>query len=830
MKAFFRIIYALFVVLTLVAAGGCISERAGGPRPAGATLTIDLGAVSGQGSGTRALTAAEDSGIRSLDLLAFKRNGAQYEFAYYSHAMFSRTDDDTYKARAEVEVVPGVDQLFVLVANAREQVRDIAPGTELETAQEGLVFTHAEPWSTTPGSFDPIPMYMRPAAPMCIETNAGDYRLSGKLIRMLARMDVNVKSSVDNFRLAEAYIFNRKDRGQVAYKSEDAACWDHTFEKALKPYIPAGVNTSFEHAAPYMAEDGKFERALYTFEARGRDDADFRDATALVVGGYYDYPANQSKVTYYRLDIPRVENGVTDPAKMGDILRNHCYEMRIAQVNGEGASTPPQAFFDCIKIEAEVLVWDMADVEVKWDMTHWIKVSQAAYHLLPDGTNRYSGAAVQSLDISSDYDGGWYADLYPADATNWIDFFEEDGATPLTFPLTVTGGHEAPDYNFRNLKFKVSKGDDWGHATIRIRCGGPKGKLAKYVDIYRADFTSGEIFDWSEADMGPGGEAVNIFRLGVSRGSYTLSRDKHEVVKLKVNTDYDGGYTVKADESWITVTSPATVTQTGSTTVTFDVAQNTTFAVRRGKIRIRAGTIEKVVHVTQTNEAPTPGELEAFPWENPLFDDNGGTNIGGPYTLNTGVTSCRSDGEAKTAIAIDVTADGRGDADKAAWTAAADVPWIDLTTATGPAPDGGATSQLVFNLEPTSADRQGIITVTLGTDRKKAQKQIKITQYPGAGITLGAIEPTYQVSAATQSKYHTITVTASHDGTAWLARADDPAALYMRRSAGTGETTGEPLVFSLLPQAAGNAYTITVYSPTREFTPRTVTINAVAVP
>ncbi|WP_295935903.1 BACON domain-containing carbohydrate-binding protein [uncultured Alistipes sp.] len=830
MKAFLKIISIVSILLTLVALGGCVDEKGNGFPEGEATLTIDLGPAYVSGSSTRALSEAEESRIKTLDLVAFKWNGllSRYEFSYYSYARFSRTDNNKYNARATVEVDEHNHQLFILIANARDQVRALAAGTEFEAAQESLVFTNEDPWDATSGNFDHIPMYMHSIAPMLIEDANQHYSLSGRLIRMLARIDVSVRSTVTNFQLAEAYVFNRMDRGHIAYKSGDATYWDPTAEKALKSYVPVDAERKFTHTTPYVAVGGKFERALYTFEAEGKDNADFREATAIIIGGYYDYPTNQSDVTYYRIDIPKLVNGTPDTDQLGDILRNHKYDMQIGKIKGEGAPTPEEAFYGRVKIDADIVIWNLADLEAKFDMTHWLKVSQAAYHMMPDGTNRYNGSVNQSLDISSNYDGGWYAELYPADATDWITFYHEDGFTPLSFPLRVTGSHEDPDYNLKNIKFTVAPGDGWAHAVIKVRCGGPDGKLAKYVDIYRADFTSGEMFDWTQTGVDDGSTPVNIYRLGVSRAGYTLSRDKHEEVKIVVSTDYDDGYTVKADESWITVTSPATVSQQGTTTVTYDVEQNMTYAVRRGKIRIRAGTIEKVINVIQSNEALTDGELETFPWENPVFDDGGGTNIGGPYTLNTSVTGCRYDKDAKTGMSIDITADGRGDADKAAWVATANVPWIDITSGTGLADAGGVTSQLVYNVEPTTVNRNAVITVTLGTDRKKIEKQIKVTQYPEAGVTLENAVSSYRVSSATESVNHKIKITASHAGASWLAICSDPSMIHMRQSAGKGTTAGDEFaVFSLLPEAEGGSYTITIYSPTGEFDTITVPFDAV---
>lgn len=827
MKAFLKTLYVP-VLLSLALLCGCQQEGGEGIRSDEATVTIDLGPMHASGPASRALTDAEEAGIKSIDLLAFTWDGSKYVFGYYSPSLFFRADNTNYTAKATVQIMPGVNQKFVLVANARTQVQALTTGTEMEAALATLIFINANAWSSQSGNYDYIPMYMRYATPLQINLPNTNYPISGKLIRMLARVDINLKASVTNFQLKEAFVFNRKDRGYIPYNSENSAYWNSADEKALKPYMPSGTNTTLKHTTPYAAVGGKFEREIYTFEATGQAAADYRDATAIVIGGYFDYPTNTTKVTYYRIDIPKVIGGVPDPDQMGDILRNHMYEMRIKQIDNEGASTPEMAFYGRVKVEAEILDWNLADIEAKFDMTHWIKVNKAAYHIKPNGQNREDATTMQTLTISSNYDEGWYAQVYPASATSWINFFKDDGVTPLAFPITETGNHQSPLFNTKTIKFTVTPGNDWAHATIKIRCGGPNGKLGKYVDIYRSDFTVGDIFDWSVSDFGDingGSLATDMYRLGVSRSNYPITRDQHTNVQLVISTDYSGGYAATVEgASWLHITNNASNSTPGTTVLEFTADFNHTFAPRSGIIRVKAGNIEKIVHVYQSDQGVTGEGLYIFPWEEPTFDDGGSTIFGGPYKLTVNRLYCKYDKDPKSGISIDVTADGRGDADKASWTAATEDAWIHLTVATGTAPNGGATTALKFNVDGTSVDRTGKIIVTLGTDRKKITKEIIVQQYKETGITIGTIQPSYVKSSTTKAESHPIQVFSSHDGTAWVAEVNNAGQVFLLQSVGSGKTVGEDLVFSFLPTASGS-YTLTFKSTTNEFDPITKTIT-----
>lgn len=325
------------------------------------TLTLSLPGDMKSDKSTKALTEAQDQEVKTVDVLAFINDGSgNYLYAYQSrgHSISITGGTGSFQVTLSEH---SRQQIFVILANANKELvaTSITLNENINTVLPKLTATSANEWdanNNNSGVLRYIPMYCK-TPPVIINnttTTIGRY----SLVRMLARFDVRLKSTISNFQLVNACIFNRKDKGYIAYLD---ANWDGS--KVDKPEVPGDVTTTKVNSILYNADaiTHRVIRSIYSFEAEGVSDRS--QSTAIVVGGYFDYPNNTSKVSYYRIDVP-----VTKPGQFsGDIIRNHLYDIEIQSVEDEGSTTPEEAFDGEVKVTATITPWNLANQDVIFD-------------------------------------------------------------------------------------------------------------------------------------------------------------------------------------------------------------------------------------------------------------------------------------------------------------------------------------------------------------------------------------------------------------------------------------------------------------------------------
>ena len=142
-------------------------------------------------------------------------------------------------------------------------------------------------------------------------------------------------------------------------------------------------------AASQRAGHGAFRRQIYVPEANIRTpfgavnennirsgDLNHTRRMALVIGGYFNYPANTTHRTFYRVDF--VSNG-----QLVNVLRNHLYQVNIADVRGPGSNCPQEAYESlAMNMTVEIHEWERVSEEVIFDGINWIRLHHTRNELL----------------------------------------------------------------------------------------------------------------------------------------------------------------------------------------------------------------------------------------------------------------------------------------------------------------------------------------------------------------------------------------------------------------------------------------------------------------
>lgn len=407
--------FALISVL-LVLVCGCVKDVTTGGDADQATLTLNLILPAGAME-TRSIAAEPsptgENRIDDVAILALTKRGEEWVYDYQAELISKTLSGSNLTVMARVRGTSDPQQ-FVVLANASSELTADPPirYEKISDIEDRLVCsTGGGEWpanNNNDGNFKPFPMYVRTGD----QTITEDKTISTfQLLRMVARIEVGLKTGLNNFELAEACLFNYKTAGYVSYANSGLVGTAVTV---------AAVPTDGEHTGTpileptvmYAASSNKIQSSIYTFESPAIiSDADKKTGTALVVGGYYNSSGTKS---YYRIDF---KEGTTPLA----LLRNHSYNVVIQAVTGEGYTTPKGAYLGEARLSAKVEKWSDADQDVIFDGQYKLKVSKDNF-VIPA-----AGGDVE-LTAETDYfptkDQGFDSGLkisVPAGYSSWLD-------------------------------------------------------------------------------------------------------------------------------------------------------------------------------------------------------------------------------------------------------------------------------------------------------------------------------------------------------------------------------------------------------------------------
>lgn len=529
----------LTAVLGALCAAGCAHDPADVPRPGPQELPVcfEMTVPGFHTPVTRSIDGdGGEAAVRSVDLLIFDDSSP----ARLIRSL--KTDDLTqggagpdYKVEYRLDLPADPDAgLIVVVANASDEVdaalAEHPPGAEKQAVLEALKFAVAPggdgtyKWNVSTPGFAPIPMYGEAA----VSGIRPGMKVSGiRLMRMLARIDVENEVVGDIFRLERIHLVNYRTGGFIA------PAWDpatgtllregdpgHPYSTNGDPRIPDDAGKPEVDAAqeypydqPGNTPGARLAGTIYTCEAdKGAPPADPAGRVCLVLEGSY-----RGAVSFYRIDF--TAPGEADPGSSGarsmPLYRNHRYIVSVTAAEGPGYATFGEAVAAATvlsNLKTSLLVVDLDGInEIVFDGQYFMGVETRTVDL------PWGAARNRVYRVSSDYHGGWRAEVLDPDAHTWLrlagDAETASGTdinrsglaveiTPLEAPVAV------PDYVSGRIVFTAGRLRDtltvrrttiaelFARSNVVLRAGAPTFAVTREENRSMPAWSQGVFFKW----------------------------------------------------------------------------------------------------------------------------------------------------------------------------------------------------------------------------------------------------------------------------------------------------------------------------------------------
>jgi hypothetical protein len=530
--------------------------------------------------------------------------------------------------------------------------------------------------------------------------------------------------------------------------------------------------TSFDYYKAGYGVDarGAIKNRIYTFEsaATGR-----QNATAIVVGGYYNHPVNSTEITYYRLEIPQTSNG--------DILRNHLYGITIENVTGEGTAIAEDAFKGLVTLQAGITIWNLAEYD-----TDLAEPGEQEDLAIDRGSLRYYKTDVSTKTVKVTSTQNWTASVAPSD--NWITNVTASGNAGANQPLSFS------------LQTNNTGSDRNGYITVKAGNLTTKVKITQSKDGALA-FSKGA--SGGAGIYGPGITVLAKSFTVTARSPWTAEKtdDPDTVIEklynaASIKTIFPSDETFRFAMTGVTSDAPALI-RFSSPTGAFDPVTVS--------ITSQDGIVDW--NIANTDDTDLPGQ-----------GGQGGQTGQADLSIDrTALFYCK---QAVSTQTLKVTSTKN-------WTANVSAPdnWITNVTASG---NAGADRPLSFNLQTnnTGSDRIGYITVKAGNLTAK----VKITQSKDAALAfsdgVNGTAGIYNPGSTSVAKSFTVTAMKP-----WRAeKTSDPGniigLLYNAANTGTTFPSNEIFRFAMTGVTSETPALIRFSSPTGEFDPVTVSITS----
>lgn len=402
MKTFtLPVLCAVFVALAFTA---CVKDPTGITPSEGMTVNIRLTLphIDNGAAETRAITPTpgEENKIETIDILSFTEKDGYWVYDYTAKDVRKILSGNDMTVTATVRAMTQQQQ-FVIIVNGSALLASAVPirYEKMTDIEDRIVCSAGRgEWpakNNGSATFVAIPMYAKTTPQVVNETNTpiGNY----PLIRMVARIDVTLKSSITNFILEEACLFNYKTAGYVAYHKSG-----FSGDKVSTAAVPASGDHSgdpIKEPTVYYASDktnnarGEIKYSIYTFESpKITTDADRIKGTALVIGGYY--AGETLNKSYYRIDLKTTDDLST--AISSGILRNHSYHVEVQAVKGTGSNSAKDAYLGGVELTAKITKWNDANQKTILDGQYRLTSSVQKHHFT---TYEYT----VPVDLETDY-------------------------------------------------------------------------------------------------------------------------------------------------------------------------------------------------------------------------------------------------------------------------------------------------------------------------------------------------------------------------------------------------------------------------------------------
>ncbi|GHU98934.1 hypothetical protein FACS1894159_02160 [Bacteroidia bacterium] len=370
---------------------GCSVERLSSDDDQGARLVKIEISIPGHllpGGATRAMSAAAENDVRTIDVVVFDASVSPQTFVEHARggaATVTQNVDGSYTATFDVQLRAGASRNLVIVANAGSEVESALTGMTTGAAKkiflDDLTFARTGAWPSAAGSYAPIPMYGE-TGPVAIAHGSS---VSGvRLRRMLGRIDVLNDPSASGIEITQVLLCNYNTVGNIAPRWNNDGAMDNSLP--LQPNLPSspgkqtGAATATGYPATASAQD--MEGVIYAFEAQAASDAvesQRHDATCLVIRGRLTGSSGNEQ--FYRVDF--TFDGTTTGTTRGDympLLRNHKYVVNIDRATGPGYVSAQEAI-DSYTVQSNlrtnIISYDAGEYGgVDYNGKYWVGVGQ----------------------------------------------------------------------------------------------------------------------------------------------------------------------------------------------------------------------------------------------------------------------------------------------------------------------------------------------------------------------------------------------------------------------------------------------------------------------
>ncbi len=459
-----RLILPVLTALLLGALTGCMKDRYEAQNPAdGSYLTLTVSVPGASTPNTRSIGQVEENHIATLDVLAFKDDGAGGEtFLYVGHGTDINNNNGAVNQKTFkvlLKQTAGTDEhKFVILANLRDEIDAVKSSftSSMSKAQvlELVRFESGGKWNaTSSASYTKLPMWGETASYAVTPTLTFP---TIALVRSIARIDVginvtgNINSPVANglgnvFKISDINVYNTNKKGYAAPLDANMGTGGNA-GKAILPTVAAAYAERNTAALAYPLSPAGYGlmQGIYISEVDNKTQTDPAKAPCLVIGGYYTKPGdalNTTVKTWYRVDFYERITAPQAQQKL-DILRNHRYLVNITSIDGEGYPTEAEAFgSDPLNMDGGVLQWNEGDLgDITFDGQNYLAVRPSSE------LEYYMEAETQSITLKTDVAAGWkITKITEADGTTPATWFSTDktpgtlyGAGEATVPVGIT--------------------------------------------------------------------------------------------------------------------------------------------------------------------------------------------------------------------------------------------------------------------------------------------------------------------------------------------------------------------------------------------------------
>jgi len=339
---------AIYLVLFFAGiVGGCTIEQETSYNPVPPVVDVADGEAAAQIAmivpehsepTTYAMTATQENGISSIDVLSFVNDTLAYRITVsdplkiVDAASAVNGDRKTVDVKLRRNAAP---QKLVVIANATSIINGagIAGGDSLEVVMRNLIYLGypTSGWNhTTP---EPFPMWGLSTA-ITVQDPVVMNPVEVSMIRSLAKVNVGVDIFAEDpaigfashFKIKNVYVNNVNNRFYIS-PVRVSANYDATNKKALHASIPSGAST-ISLTPPYSyPTTGHLTNTIYIPESDTL--ATVVNRTHLVIEAEYDGGAAK----FYRLDF------AVSSSQYYQILRNHRYTFNIRGILHDGYSS-----------------------------------------------------------------------------------------------------------------------------------------------------------------------------------------------------------------------------------------------------------------------------------------------------------------------------------------------------------------------------------------------------------------------------------------------------------------------------------------------------------